>query len=1306
MKFSNNLFQEKGHGYFRKRNKVLVSMITVFGSLMLSSVAMADEVASTTTTTSTTNVTTSSQPATSTETTSEQPTTTTSEETPKTSSSEETSTLPQTSSTTEPTTASTSSTTSTYNTPKIQNDVTFNKATYKSGEDVSISINNPNVTSSDLTVSHLDKVIYELKNAPGNSLVIPNSVFSPNSGYLIDIIGKNADGKQELHKVAGLSVEDDWTVYPRYGVVAGSKDNHNSITKDQVEGYKNSIDQLANMHINNYFFYDVYNTPANPFPANVERFTQDWATFLIPKDETDPEKRKTYLPVIDTEAVKELVSHVHSTGAKAMLYNMIYAVSLDEKIPDQVKSAIVRNLQDHFNFGKTGDITATDIQQFLDPGDPNWQNFIINVMLKAMKEGGFDGWQGDTMGTNLVEKVNEPGKAFSLSENYPKLAAAATEALKKEGYDFMINDISTGDADRLGKTNVSAPYAEVWGDSIAYDSTYQALTRLTERMRDLYKGKSPIIAAYTHRGKNASTLSKDNELLTDAIIAASGGYHMTTAALNTSQDAKGFGVIQAEWYLNQNLPVNADFANAEFNYQEFIVAYQELLRGRDTLAHDTRRIVDNTNVLVNGNFIGSNLDNADGVQPGTVYTITKETKTGDRIAHLINLVGITENKWNSAVNTTEKLTNIQAFVPLGKITKDQAEHASIYWATPDAVEGKYNINLRETNANVYYDGGAGQWMAAIDVPSLDVWDMLYVKLNEAAHVLYQDENGVELERSSDLVGHTGEKINYSTKETIANYLKKGYELVENGFDADGQPNFDRDANNTNEDGVQEFIVRLAPKIVEFSATQLIQAGQVVPGDSEGRVYPTPLAPAGQTTADLDHLSETVTRTVIYVTEDNDGSNRQSAGIADQTDSLHFTRKGTINLVTGETSLEDWAAQDGTSFVALENPVKKGYVLVAEESTDVASSDLTKAGEHTSIHADAADITDTVIYRPVGAYRISYATGKEPAHAQKEITYLNDPTNPTAIASPTATLPYVEGLEPKDARGQVLNLVDPLDETKGYLLPSPESPTADTAITYAITKGSVRVRFLTEGGDTDLQEAQDLATEVDFGTKYTSEAPTEITKDGRIYHLVGHRADSADPSGTVTKGMKTVIYDYKLATGTVIARFVIQDTSTELQPELAVATNVDHGTHYVASAPDEISYDGHVYERIGAAEQTGNVEVGTTILIFAYKVKEIPTPQPSPETEKEETVSPLPSVTKANTTDAHEEKGSTLLSNKEEEKPLETTSQKEELPEVVPNTPQEGTHLPATGEETSQLALLGLGLLAGLSSLIPYKKKQE
>ena len=112
-------------------------------------------------------------------------------------------------------------------------------------------------------------------------------------------------------------------------------------------------------------------------------------------------------------------------------------------------------------------------------------------------------------------------------------------------------------------------------------------------------------------------------------------------------------------------------------------------------------------------------------------------------------------------------------------------------------------------------------------------------------------------------------------------------------------------------------------------------------------------------------------------------------------------------------------------------------------------------------------------------------------------------------------------------------------------------------------------------------------------------------------------------------MKTVIYDYKLATERVIARFVIQDTNTELQPELAIATNVDNGTHYVASAPDEISYDGHIYERIGAAEQTGNVEVGTTILIFAYKVKRNPYSTTIPRNrKKKKQLAPLPSRDKS------------------------------------------------------------------------------
>ena len=59
-------------------------------------------------------------------------------------------------------------------------------------------------------------------------------------------------------------------------------------------------------------------------------------------------------------------------------------------------------------------------------------------------------------------------------------------------------------------------------------------------------------------------------------------------------------------------------------------------------------------------------------------------------------------------------------------------------------------------------------MAAIDVPSLDVWDMLYVKLNEVARVIYQDENGKELERQATLLAILVKRLTTQQKIRLLN----------------------------------------------------------------------------------------------------------------------------------------------------------------------------------------------------------------------------------------------------------------------------------------------------------------------------------------------------------------------------------------------------------------------------------------------------------------------------------------------------------------------------------------------------------
>ncbi len=60
-------------------------------------------------------------------------------------------------------------------------------------------------------------------------------------------------------------------------------------------------------------------------------------------------------------------------------------------------------------------------------------------------------------------------------------------------------------------------------------------------------------------------------------------------------------------------------------------------------------------------------------------------------------------------------------------------------------------------------------------------------LMKVARVIYQDENGKELNVQATLLAILV-KIDYSTRDTIAKYLKQGYKLVENEFDKNGPAN--------------------------------------------------------------------------------------------------------------------------------------------------------------------------------------------------------------------------------------------------------------------------------------------------------------------------------------------------------------------------------------------------------------------------------------------------------------------------------------------------------------------------------------
>nr|WP_253284884.1 LPXTG cell wall anchor domain-containing protein [Lactobacillus johnsonii] len=145
-------------------------------------------------------------------------------------------------------------------------------------------------------------------------------------------------------------------------------------------------------------------------------------------------------------------------------------------------------------------------------------------------------------------------------------------------------------------------------------------------------------------------------------------------------------------------------------------------------------------------------------------------------------------------------------------------------------------------------------------------------------VYIDDTTGNTLENAS-FGGKVGDKINYTTADRIANYEKKGYDLVSNNF-KDGQEVFT--------DGENKFEVHLVHATTPITPENPGKPGQEVPNPNDPnnpRTIPDNFVP--QT------LTKTVTRDVTYVYED--GSQAETP--VHQT--FTFNGNGFVDLVTGQ-----------------------------------------------------------------------------------------------------------------------------------------------------------------------------------------------------------------------------------------------------------------------------------------------------------------------------------------------------------------------------------------------------------------------
>ena len=809
----------------------------------------------------------------------------------------------------------------------------------------SVVVSNPTAETKTMTVNltlqhaseiigqdNVDLTLVAGTSAKVSNLTVASEWLTNNTGYLVTISVNDKSGSTLSSKRAGLSVEDDWTVFPRYGIVAGSPTDQNSILVKNLEAYRKELELMKSMNINSYFFYDAYSEATDPFPEGVDSFVQKWNTWSHTQ--------------VDTKAVKELVDQVHKSGAVAMLYNMISADS-NPKNPALPLAALAYNFYD--SFGKKGEpmtytIGDNPTQVYYNPANPDWQKYIAGVMKSAMDRMGFDGWQGDTIGDNRVtdyehRNSSDEADSYMMSDSYASFINAMKD-LMGEKYYITINDVNGGNDDKLAKARQDVVYNELWtnGGSVIPGRMQIAYGDLKARI-DMVRnktGKSLIVGAYMEEpgidytvpggkatngaGKDAlagKPLQADATLLVDATVAAAGGYHMSIAALANANAA--LNVLQSAYYPTQYLSVAKNTIRKLYNYQQFITAYETLLRGEG--------VTNSTQAVSTKNAAGEILSKgALGVTGDQVWTFAKSGK-GFSTVQMINMMGINagwHNEEGYADNKTpDAQENLTVRLSLASKTAQEAAKIAdqVYVTSPDDWA---TSSMKKAQASLEADEN-GQPVLVISVPKLTLWNMLYIKEDTTA-------TPVEPVILKPVTNQAGKKAdNTVTSEASSETAKSENTTVNKGSEAPTDTKPSVEAPKLDE------ITKPAPTVDELVNSAAVPVAIAVSETAHDKKDDNSISNTDQGAVASDSITTPAS---------------EATSTADSTASSEVSESATVSSEASETEISSEASTSETSASESENSistvvsesevVKEPAVSLTESESQVSTSEVTSA----------------------------------------------------------------------------------------------------------------------------------------------------------------------------------------------------------------------------------------------------------------------------------------------------------------------------------------------------------------------------
>ncbi len=421
--------------------------------------------------------------------------------------------------------------------------LTTDKARYLPGEMVMLTITKENPAAiAKLSIYKLEKEIFSKEiplNKSGTTQFQWKTPGDDYQGYLIDVAFE--DGSRQA---IAVDVSSDWAKFIRYGFLS----KFPKMTEKEMDAV---LYRLNRFHINGLQFYDYHYMHQQPIKLEQGKPAEKWP---------DIAGRLNY-----SKTVQYYIQKSRQYNMKSMAYNLIYGTwgrGFDLGVNKQWMLYNDKELTDPKKLDFP-DSWEDDIY-YMDPGNIEWQDYLIKNTRPVLDIMKFDGWH--------IDQIGDIRPAYNTDLVNVKLDSAFNPFLKhiKEELQapLVMNAVNQyGQSDIANSNVVEFLYTEVWDPHISFQDLVNVI-----RKNDEYSDHklATVLAAYMNYEKSdeKGVFNTPGILLTDAVIFACGATHLEL----------GEHMLVHEYFPNNNRKMSVELNGKLVNYYDFMTAYQSVLR--------------------------------------------------------------------------------------------------------------------------------------------------------------------------------------------------------------------------------------------------------------------------------------------------------------------------------------------------------------------------------------------------------------------------------------------------------------------------------------------------------------------------------------------------------------------------------------------------------------------------------------------------------------------------------------------------------------------------------------------------------